>query len=914
MKSLLGILLGEDPREKYNPSKFHLETGTSFAPPQPIPHVVRNALPSQDHQTRLDNYPPPLPHIIPGADALPSPVRQPPSEVPAAPPPQQRLYGNNRGGGDMDNNPSAQGEPTPLGCWLVSQPGTMWPGRQDLKVDTIPLTSRVQISACNAPIGCKGTVALYEPESFMNPMETTHPVIATGSLINTYTGEVSDLFEDAMPPPDNGRDPGDSERERKQAQRRLMAAEGNVTTNHRKREQQDPIQPGDAGIATQLTTHQISADVSTEWNERACRDLYFNRNELAPTELEQTRNPFGFEGYNNRIRINPYLLPTQGLDQKDWVSNATILPGGDQRPKHKTKLRKDRPRTDYMGQVTGIQQSEDSKAGVRKSHAMRDEEGLVDASRCASAQVLYGDAAAVSSGQVHLSRDRSEKAPRTGVLSSFLQGASTVTASSVLTSLSGLREQQDSSRRGIEGAQGIAGAGTAQQASSKKRETEALGHHGFEGSEPAVSARVSQQRQSEGDDVLLQDRQRGFESFEQGALPGVSSQQRQSQGDDVLLQDRQRAFESFEQGALPGVSSQQRQSRGDDILLQERQRALDSFEQGALPGVSQQRRSLREDSVLSVGPRGMGDASHAVGAGMGGAQTQNVGSNDALTVDPFSIFTTLSSFDAGGLGMAQHQALGHADSTDFGQAPRMASAAFSGARPDASASDGNARVEMEALRQAGDFGAQIGSLANTSTVASRRQNLYGEADLQGLAGPLAAGMAAAQATEGLSRKLALDDRGNIIVMQGAHTAQGAHGAMGEMRVRPERSQEAQELSKNPHLNGGFVERNSAVVASNSRGQVLSKRVDNFKVGPEVDFQKKARPASREWRKELLTQPLQRRSSAQGGERSADIVGREPRRARPSKSPFRGHPLREKSGLASFLHEPAESRFEDDSEF
>ena len=326
MKGILGMLLGEDPGNKYDPQKFAPRRANVTQVAQQAPLLSM-----------------PLPQAAPML-SMPSPQSaQPMLSMPSQPTvATERLYGSN----EMAANPSAQQEPSSLGCWLVSQPGTMWPVRQDLKVDTIPLQARTAIaSACVAPIGC-GSAALYDPESFMSPIETSQPVIATGSLINTYTGEVSDLFEDTMPPPDNGRDAGDAVRERKQAQRRLMAANGNVNASHHKREQQTPIQPGDAGVVTQLANFQISADVATEFNERANRDLFFNRNELAPTEMEMTRNPFGFEGYNNRLRINPYLLPTQDLDDKDWAPNATLLPGGDHRPKHKTKLRRERPRTD----------------------------------------------------------------------------------------------------------------------------------------------------------------------------------------------------------------------------------------------------------------------------------------------------------------------------------------------------------------------------------------------------------------------------------------------------------------------------------------------------------------------------------------------------------------------------------------
>jgi hypothetical protein len=55
---------------------------------------------------------------------------------------------------------------------------------------------------------------------------------------------------------------------------RLMAAEGNVNASHRKREQQLPMQSGDAGNSQQLANFGINADVALERNARAARDIY----------------------------------------------------------------------------------------------------------------------------------------------------------------------------------------------------------------------------------------------------------------------------------------------------------------------------------------------------------------------------------------------------------------------------------------------------------------------------------------------------------------------------------------------------------------------------------------------------------------------------------------------------------------
>lgn len=382
---------------------------------------------------------------------------------PTPPEPPQGLYGSS-----LEHDPSAQSEPTPLGCWMTSQSGTKWPVRQALQDHTLPLTVRTQIAATQAPIAQSGSMAEYTPEAFMSPIETSASVLATGSLINTYTGEVAQLYEEAMPPPT--RQGGDGERERKQMQRRLMAAEGNVNASHRKREQQNPMQAGDAGNISEIASYQVQADVSLETNARGARDLYFNRNELAPTELEMTRNPFGFEGYNNRLRITPWQPVTQELDNKDWAPNATILPGG-QRPKHYARLKTDAPPVQHVGLPDGAggRQAVDGQAPVRRSTAARDAEGQTVTARCVATQQLYGDGVAVATSNVRLREDAQPAKGRSSV--GVHEGARVVTAASVLASLDGARGAALPAPQRTDGALRAGGVAAAQATQPRKDES-----------------------------------------------------------------------------------------------------------------------------------------------------------------------------------------------------------------------------------------------------------------------------------------------------------------------------------------------------------------------------------------------------------------------------------------------------------
>ena len=292
MRSVIAQVLGEDPSAAYDANKYAIHA----AP------VVEAAQP-RDSPPRLYGAPQPG----------------------GGPPPAQQ--------------PAAQ-EPSRLGCWIVPPDilATTGGHRQLVTDDVVPRVPQ-QIAAGPPCVGPNTTSAEYGAETFLTPFDRAQGMVATGSLINTYTGEVASTFEDAMPAPD--RRPGDVQRERKSAALRLLAAEGNAPTGRRKKEQENPMQAGDAGVSLPAASFRIDADVQQERAERHERDLYFNRNELAPTELMQTRNPFGFDGYSNRLRIQPYMPVTQELDNKSWIPNATILPGTANAQRAALRLRAD---------------------------------------------------------------------------------------------------------------------------------------------------------------------------------------------------------------------------------------------------------------------------------------------------------------------------------------------------------------------------------------------------------------------------------------------------------------------------------------------------------------------------------------------------------------------------------------------
>ena len=253
-------------------------------------------------------------------------------------PPPPPVYG--------DRNPQSGGEEGKgghdLGCWIIPSQGSheapVTAASRQL-VNTHPAqTAKTQIAVSEPPRPAGGTQALFSPESFMTPWETTEPVVARGSLVNTYTGEVAQVFEDAMPPPNRSGD--DGPRQRKSAALRKIYLDGNAPTGH-KRESEVTLPPGDAGLVSSHATHQIYKDIATEWNERTERDKFMTRHEMAPTELEMTRNPFGFSGFHQMMRIYPDLPHTQSLDNLHWSPPPTDPPTELRAPPKEHRLRQD---------------------------------------------------------------------------------------------------------------------------------------------------------------------------------------------------------------------------------------------------------------------------------------------------------------------------------------------------------------------------------------------------------------------------------------------------------------------------------------------------------------------------------------------------------------------------------------------
>ena len=211
--------------------------------------------------------------------------------------------------------------PSSLGCWLLPQAAkNPSGGSEQVKSDRNPHAAQTLIVARNAPIG--GTAAFLEEQPYHTDFDNGEELVSTGALVNTWTGEVSQLFENAIPPPDLTRGDVDVPRENRQRQLRLEWAMGGEKRARQKQEFESVIPAGDAGPLSTDQRFRQEREIAMEGEERSRRDQYMNRSELIPTELQPTRNPYGDRGFQNLVRINPHVPATQPLPTKGWMPNA----------------------------------------------------------------------------------------------------------------------------------------------------------------------------------------------------------------------------------------------------------------------------------------------------------------------------------------------------------------------------------------------------------------------------------------------------------------------------------------------------------------------------------------------------------------------------------------------------------------
>jgi transcription initiation factor IIE alpha subunit len=160
----------------------------------------------------------------------------------------------------------------------------------------------------------------YSDELFKTPIDRTENKLSTGVMMNPYTGEMFETFENAMPPPNTDKSiPVDRFR---QTNPKLMWAQGGIDKNAPLRHKKEICKkiPG-VDHGPNIWGDQLYEDRRRERiKEIVNRDLWMNRNGDVPEPAGFAKEkPAGFTGLVPYYRSLPYLPPTQTLDNKGYV-------------------------------------------------------------------------------------------------------------------------------------------------------------------------------------------------------------------------------------------------------------------------------------------------------------------------------------------------------------------------------------------------------------------------------------------------------------------------------------------------------------------------------------------------------------------------------------------------------------------
>lgn len=254
------------------------------------------------------------------------------------PPPKAKSYSDivEQAQQNCKTCPTAQPDLVPLGCSIIPNdqrqawdrrpvnakrpfPGETFPGLGDAPIYITPASwTRKDGAPRTTPLYGQYTGHLFE-----TPIDRSDNFVSSGVMVNSWTGEVMQTFENQIPPPntDKSIDPDRF----KVTNPKLIQMFGGLDPNRplpTKREVCQDIPGPDAG-------NNVWGDQLYEGKRRARladianRDIWMNRDGIYACELSLNgEKPAGYVGLQPAYRGIPYLPPTQILDNKDWKPDA----------------------------------------------------------------------------------------------------------------------------------------------------------------------------------------------------------------------------------------------------------------------------------------------------------------------------------------------------------------------------------------------------------------------------------------------------------------------------------------------------------------------------------------------------------------------------------------------------------------
>lgn len=165
----------------------------------------------------------------------------------------------------------------------------------------------------------------YNQELFQMPLDREKPKLSTGVMVNSFTGEVLETFEDAMPPPNTNKAIQDYQFENTNP--KLVWMSGGIDPNAKLPSKIEVAQdiPGPDGGPNIWGDQLYEGRRRGMLQEITNRDIWMNRNGDYATEYSMNGEaPAGYVGLQPMYRAIPYLPPTQILDKKDWKGPAAF--------------------------------------------------------------------------------------------------------------------------------------------------------------------------------------------------------------------------------------------------------------------------------------------------------------------------------------------------------------------------------------------------------------------------------------------------------------------------------------------------------------------------------------------------------------------------------------------------------------
>ena len=173
--------------------------------------------------------------------------------------------------------------------------------------------------------------APYSNSLYLTPYDATKNMISTGKIVNNYTGEIFETFENQLPPPNTtkGAIPA---YQLKQPNVKLMYSQGGY--NHRNPPPRKSEQPGYVfnpvsarGGSNPFGDAVYAPKIQARVYDQVSRSVYNNRNgDYAVEPSMNGEKPKNMFGLVPRMRYVPYITPTNNLDDDECTKRYVSIP------------------------------------------------------------------------------------------------------------------------------------------------------------------------------------------------------------------------------------------------------------------------------------------------------------------------------------------------------------------------------------------------------------------------------------------------------------------------------------------------------------------------------------------------------------------------------------------------------------